>query len=72
MLVMAFLDFSVDRKNGAVGAADVVLITRSIAGGWNVRIREEQADVNADGIIDLKDVVLIRRFLAGGWNVALV
>ena len=58
--------------DGAVGVADVVLITRSLAGGWNVRIWEEQADVNADGVIDLKDVVLIRRFLAGGWNVELV
>ena len=58
--------------DGAVGVADVVLVTRSLAGGWNVRIWESQADVNADGVIDLKDVVLIRRYLAEGWNVTLV
>ncbi len=58
--------------DGAVGAADIVLIVRTLAGGWNVRIWEPQADVNADGVIDLKDVVLIRRYLAEGWNVTLV
>lgn len=58
--------------DGEVSTADIVLIVRTLAGGWNVRIWEPQADVNADGVIDLKDVVLIRRCLAGGWGVTLV
>lgn len=57
-------DRSVDLKDAAV-------ITRWLAGGWNVTINEGNADVNADGVADLKDAVLIRRFLAGGWNVEL-
>ncbi len=59
-------------RDGEVDLGDVVLITRWLAGGWNVTLEETIADVNDDGIVDLKDVVLIRRFLAGGWNVALV
>ena len=58
--------------DGVIGVMDIVLITRSLAGGWDVRIWAPQADVNADGLIDLKDVVLIRRYLAEGWNVTLV
>ena len=50
---------------------DITIITRWLAGGWNVTINESNADVNADGIVDLTDVVLIRRFLAGGWHVTL-
>ncbi|MBR5620417.1 MAG: dockerin type I repeat-containing protein, partial [Clostridia bacterium] len=59
-------------SDGEVDLADVTLLSRYLAGGWNVTVDETVADVNKDGIIDLKDVVLIRRYLAGGWNVALV
>ena len=58
-------------EDGAVTLQDVVLITRLLAGGWNVTINETNSDVNRDGEINLKDAVLIRRFLAGGWNVVL-
>ncbi len=58
--------------DGEVNTADIVLIKRMIAGGWNVRILEENADVNADGLIDLRDVICICRFLAGGWGATLV
>ncbi len=58
--------------SGDVGLSDVTLITRWIAGGWNVTLDETVADVNKDGIVNLKDVVLIRRYLAGGWDVTLV
>ena len=58
-------------EDGAVDLQDVVVITRWLAGGWNVTINETNSDVNRDGVVDLKDAVLIRRFLAGGWNVVL-
>ena len=58
-------------EDGAVTLQDVVLITRWLAGGWNVTINETNSDVNRDGEINLKDVVLIRRYLAGGWGVVL-
>lgn len=58
-------------EDGEVNLQDVVLITRWLAGGWNVTISEINSDVNRDGEINLKDAVLIRRFLAGGWEVTL-
>ena len=75
----AFSDvaLTVTRKPGDVNGDnrvdlnDVAVLTRYIAGGWNVTVDETVADVNKDGTLDLKDVVLIRRFLAGGWNVEL-
>lgn len=57
--------------DGEVTVADVVCLTRFIAGGWDVEINDINSDVNRDGSIDLKDVVLIRRYLVGGWNVDL-
>ena len=57
--------------DGEVDLGDAVLLTRYIAGGWNVTVNRTVADVNKDGKIDLKDVVLIRRFMAGGWDVEL-
>ena len=59
-------------RDGDVDLGDVVLITRWLAGGWNVTLNCAVADINDDGIVDLKDVVLIRRYLAGGWGVTLV
>ena len=58
--------------SGDVGLGDVVLISRWLAGGWNVTLDETVADVNDDLVVDLKDAVLIRRYLAGGWGVTLV
>lgn len=57
--------------DGAVDLKDVVILSRYLAGGWNVQIDESAADANADGSVDLKDVTLIRRYLSGGWNVVL-
>ena len=59
-------------SDGEVDLADVTLLTRYLAGGWNVTLDETVADVNDDLVVDLKDVVLIRRFLAEGWDVELV
>ncbi len=58
-------------EDGSVDLKDVTVITRWLAGGWDVTINETNADVNHDGEINLKDAVLIRRFLAGGWGVVL-
>lgn len=58
-------------EDGDINLQDVVLITRWLAGGWNVTVNQINADVNRDGFVDLKDVVIIRRFLAGGWGVEL-
>ena len=57
--------------NGGIDLKDVVLLTRSLAGGWDIRICTANMDVNNDGAINLKDVTLIRRYLAGGWGVTL-
>ena len=57
--------------NGSVDMKDVVLLTRTLAGGWNARVCTANMDVNGDGLINLKDVALMRRYLAGGWDVAL-
>lgn len=57
--------------NGDVDLKDVVLLTRTLAGGWDSRVCTANMDVNGDGKINLKDVTLIRRYLAGGWNVTL-
>ena len=57
--------------NGGVDLRDVVLLTRTLAGGWDTRVCTANMDVNGDGLINLKDVTLIRRYLAGGWNVTL-
>ncbi len=57
--------------NGGVDLRDVVLLTRTLAGGWDSRVCTANMDVNGDGLINLKDVTLIRRYLAGGWDVTL-
>ena len=57
--------------DGSVDLRDVVMITRYLAGGWNIKIDNTVADVNADGNVDLKDVTVLRRHLSGGWNVTL-
>ena len=57
---------------GKISLLDAVIISRYLAGGWDLTINEVNADVNGDGVLDLKDVVLIRRFLVGGWDVTLI
>ena len=57
--------------DGTVDLKDITLLTRHLAGGWDVQIEVDNADVNADGKVDLRDVVLMRRYLAGGWDVKL-
>lgn len=54
--------------DGQVTTADVVLIRRYIAGGYDVSFLLDAADVNADAKINTLDVILIRRFIAGGYT----
>lgn len=54
-----------------IDAKDVTMLRRQLAGGWNVIINEEKADINQDGEINAKDVTMLRRYLAGGWGVVL-
>lgn len=58
--------------DGDTDLMDTVLLSRYLAGGWDVQIEAGNCDVNGDGMINLKDVVLIRRYLADGWDVVLV
>lgn len=58
-------------NDGSIDLKDVVLLRRSLTGGWDVTVDDAYADVNRDGAVDLKDVVILRRYLAGGWNITL-
>ena len=59
-------------QTGIVDLRDVTAMQRFLAGGWNVTVEFDHADVNADGKLDLRDVMLLRRYFAGGWDVVLV
>lgn len=54
--------------DGKVNTTDVVLVRRTIAGGYNVTINEDAGDVNADGRINASDVIFLRRYIAGGYT----
>ena len=57
--------------DGEINLMDTVMMSRYLAGGWDITINEVNADANGDGTVDLRDVVLIRRFLAN-WKVQLI
>ena len=57
-------------EDGSVDLKDVVIMSRALAGGWDLYLNENNADVNKDSFFDLKDVTLVRRYLAG-WDVTL-
>ncbi len=57
-------------EDGSVDLKDVVIMSRALAGGWDLYLNENNADVNKDSSFDLKDVTLVRRYLAG-WDVTL-
>lgn len=58
-------------NDGTVDIMDVILISRHLAGGWNVEVDKTVADVNNDNEISIADIVTISRYLAGGWNITL-
>lgn len=49
--------------DGIVDVADVIVLRRYLAGGYDVVIDEFAADMDGDGHITVADVVLLRRFL---------
>ena len=49
--------------DGVVDVADVIVLRRYLAAGYEVTIDEFAADMNGDGYITVTDVVLLRRFL---------
>ena len=49
----------------------MTLLRRYLAGGWNVEVKADTADVDKDGSVIPKDVTMLRRYLAGGWGVKL-
>ncbi|MBQ1947437.1 MAG: InlB B-repeat-containing protein, partial [Clostridia bacterium] len=59
-------DLNSDQK---VNTSDVILLRRSIAGGYSQTINENAADVNLDAKKNATDVILMRRFIAGGYGI---
>lgn len=57
--------------DGKVSSADIVLLRRYIAGGYDPDINVHAANVNKDSTVTSADVILIRRYLAGGYEVEL-
>ena len=51
--------------DGVVDVADVIVLRRYLAGGYEVVIDEFAADMDNNGYITVADVVLLRRFLVG-------
>lgn len=54
-------------EDGVHNSKDTRLIRQHIAGGYNISINEEAADVNADGVVNSKDTRRLRRFITGGY-----
>lgn len=50
-------------NDGIVDVADVIVLRRYLAGGYDVVIDEFAADMDGNGIITIADVVLLRRLL---------
>ena len=59
-------------ESGTVTLRDAALISRYLAGGWDVTINTDNADVDGSNTVTLRDAALISRYLAGGWNVELI
>lgn len=58
-------------SDNAVGAKDVIMSRRSIAGGSSIEIDFDAADVTGDSVVNAKDVVKLRRYISGGWDITL-
>ena len=59
-------DLNGDKK---INTMDVILLSRYIAGGYNVTIDTRAADFNADSKLNTMDVILVSRYIAGGYGV---
>lgn len=54
--------------NGIIGATDVTLIRRYLAGGFNVSVDTSVADTDSNGEINAQDITYIRNIVASGWD----
>ena len=52
-----------------VNAADLVLMRRHVAGGYDQTINELSADVNGDGRVNISDIIMMRKYIVGGYGV---
>lgn len=59
-------------KDQEVTPADIIMLRRYLAGGYNLEIHVPAGDVNADEELTPADVILLRRCLAGGYDVELL
>ena len=59
-------------KDQDVTPADIIMLRRYLAGGYDLDIYVPAGDVNADSELTPTDVILIRRYLAGGYNIELL
>ncbi len=55
-----------------INTADIVLVRRYLAGGYDVEINTAAADVNGDLKVNITDIILVRRYIAGGYGVEFV
>ena len=59
-------------KDQEVTPADIIMLRRYLAGGYDLDINVAAGDVNADEELTPVDVILIRRYLAGGYDIELL
>ncbi|MBQ7565988.1 MAG: hypothetical protein IJT18_02610 [Oscillospiraceae bacterium] len=57
--------------DGSVSMRDVLLLRRSLAGGYGVTLDPSAADLNSDGNTDMRDLLYLRQYLAGGYGITL-
>ncbi len=57
--------------DGEVGARDITMLRRYIAGGYDVTVVEPALDVNRDGEVSARDITMLRRYIAGGYGIEL-
>lgn len=57
--------------DGIINAKDITVLSRYIAGGYNVTVVEAAANVNGDSAINAKDITILSRYIAGGYGVEL-
>lgn len=58
-------------EDDLINTADIILMRRYIAEGYDVSINRHAANVNADSYINTADVITLRRYIAEGYDVQL-
>ena len=68
--ILSFLYGDAD-GDGNINMTDVIKMRRYIAGGYDVTVNENAANVNCDASVNMTDVILLRRYVAGGYGIVL-